>query len=50
MGVSPDDISSQLAGYGSLADAEIDLAEPTLDDVFLASTGRHLEGGGDQPA
>ena len=24
--------------------AEIDLAQPTLDDVFLARTGRHLEG------
>ncbi len=30
--------------------AEIDLAEPTLDDVFLASTGRHLEGGDDAAA
>ena len=30
--------------------AEIDMAEPTLDDVFLASTGRHLEGGGEQPS
>ncbi len=27
--------------------AEIDLAEPTLDDVFLASTGRHLAGSDD---
>ena len=24
--------------------AEIDLAQPTLDDVFVAKTGRHLEG------
>ena len=43
-------------GAGALADvvralddagvgvAELDLAEPTLDDVFLAKTGRHLEG------
>ena len=22
--------------------AEVDLTEPSLDDVFLASTGRHL--------
>jgi len=28
----------------------IDLAEPTLDDVFLACTGRHLEGAGEAPA
>lgn len=27
----------------------IDLAEPTLDDVFLACTGRHLEGAGEAP-
>jgi ABC-2 type transport system ATP-binding protein len=28
----------------------IDLAEPTLDDVFLKCTGRHLEGADDAPA
>jgi len=28
----------------------IDLAEPTLDDVVLACTGRHLEGAGEAPA
>jgi ABC-2 type transport system ATP-binding protein len=27
-----------------VATAEIDLAAPTLDDVFVAKTGRHLEG------
>ncbi len=29
---------------------EIDLAEPTLDDVFLKCTGRHLEGAADAAA
>ena len=28
----------------AIAAAEIDLAQPTLDDVFVAQTGRHLEG------
>jgi hypothetical protein len=23
--------------------------QPTLDDVFVAKTGRHLEGAGEQP-
>ncbi len=27
--------------------ADIDLHAPTLDDVFLEKTGRHLEGAGD---
>jgi ABC-2 type transport system ATP-binding protein len=27
--------------------AEINLHQPTLDDVFLAKTGRTLEGAGD---
>jgi ABC-2 type transport system ATP-binding protein len=30
--------------------AEIDLTQPTLDDVFLVKTGRHLEGAGTQEA
>jgi ABC-2 type transport system ATP-binding protein len=31
--------------------AGLDLALPTLDDVFVAKTGRHLEAeGGEQPA
>jgi ABC-2 type transport system ATP-binding protein len=30
--------------------AEVDLTEPSLDDVFLASTGRHLGAGDDVPA
>ncbi len=30
--------------------ASLGLNEPTLDDVFLAKTGRHLEGAGDAPA
>jgi ABC-2 type transport system ATP-binding protein len=29
--------------------AELQLHEPTLDDVFLAKTGRSLEGAGDEP-
>ena len=29
--------------------AEVDLTEPSLDDVFLASTGRHLGAGDDVP-
>jgi hypothetical protein len=27
--------------------AHLQVHEPTLDDVFLAKTGRHLEGAGD---
>jgi ABC-2 type transport system ATP-binding protein len=27
----------------------LDLVKPTLDDVFVAKTGRHLEGAGDEP-
>jgi ABC-2 type transport system ATP-binding protein len=50
----------QLDGHGVLADviraldredlraAEINLHQPTLDDVFLAKTGRLLEGAGDE--
>jgi ABC-2 type transport system ATP-binding protein len=29
--------------------ADIDLRAPSLDDVFLEKTGRHLEGAGDDP-
>jgi ABC-2 type transport system ATP-binding protein len=28
----------------------LELVEPTLDDVFVAKTGSHLEGAGDEPA
>ena len=28
--------------------SQLQIHEPTLDDVFLAKTGRHLEGAGDQ--
>jgi ABC-2 type transport system ATP-binding protein len=27
----------------------LNLVQPTLDDVFVAKTGRHLEGAGDEP-
>jgi hypothetical protein len=27
----------------------LELVKPTLDDVFVAKTGRHLEGSGDEP-
>ena len=30
--------------------ASLDLVEPTLDDVFVAKTGRHLETEGDEPS
>jgi hypothetical protein len=30
--------------------AKLTVHEPTLDDVFLAKTGRSLEGAGDGPA
>ncbi|MDQ2676758.1 MAG: ATP-binding cassette domain-containing protein [Actinomycetota bacterium] len=33
-----------------LAVESLDLVEPTLDDVFVAKTGRHLEGDGDSSA
>ena len=33
-----------------LAVASLELVEPTLDDVFVAETGRHLEGDDDEPA
>jgi ABC-2 type transport system ATP-binding protein len=28
--------------------SHLQIHEPTLDDVFLAKTGRHLEGAGDE--
>jgi ABC-2 type transport system ATP-binding protein len=31
-----------------LAVESLELKEPTLDDVFLAKTGRHLEGAGEE--
>jgi ABC-2 type transport system ATP-binding protein len=59
-GFSPGTIAVQLAtSDGNLADivraldaenlrlAHLQIHEPTLDDVFLAKTGRHLEGAGD---
>jgi ABC-2 type transport system ATP-binding protein len=33
---------------GILVDS-LELVEPTLDDVFVAKTGEHLEGDGDKP-
>ncbi len=33
-----------------LSVASLDLVQPTLDDVFVAETGRHLEGDDDEPA
>jgi ABC-2 type transport system ATP-binding protein len=59
-GFSPGTVAVQLAGSdGRLADivraldaedlriAHLQVHEPTLDDVFLAKTGRHLEGAGE---
>jgi ABC-2 type transport system ATP-binding protein len=58
---SPDSVAVQLASAdGNLADivrtldaeglhiAHLQVHEPTLDDVFLAKTGRHLEGAGEE--
>ena len=60
-GFGPDSVAVQLtANNGDLAhivralDAEhvrisqLQIHEPTLDDVFLDKTGRHLEGSGDE--
>ena len=60
-GFGPESVAVQLAANdGDLAqivralDAEnvrishLQIHEPTLDDVFLAKTGRHLEGAGDE--
>jgi ABC-2 type transport system ATP-binding protein len=41
------DVVRALDGEG-LRVADIDLHAPTLDDVFLEKTGRHLEGAGDE--
>jgi ABC-2 type transport system ATP-binding protein len=62
-GFSPGTVAVQLAsGNGNLTDivraldardvriAQLQIHEPTLDDVFLAKTGRHLEGAGEAPA
>jgi ABC-2 type transport system ATP-binding protein len=60
---SPKGIAARLPeGVGDLAEivraidaegipiADLRLHTPTLDDVFLAKTGRSLEGGADEPA
>ena len=62
-GFSPGTVAVQLAtANGNLTDivraldaqdlhiAHLQIHEPTLDDVFLAKTGRHLEGAGEEPA
>jgi ABC-2 type transport system ATP-binding protein len=61
-GFSPGTVAVQLAtANGNLTDivraldaqdlhiAHLQIHEPTLDDVFLAKTGRHLEGAGEEP-
>jgi ABC-2 type transport system ATP-binding protein len=61
-GYGPGSIAVQLtSSNGNLADivraldaegvllAQLQIHEPTLDDVFLAKTGRHLEGAGEEP-
>jgi ABC-2 type transport system ATP-binding protein len=60
-GYGPGSVAVQLPpSEGNLADivraldaegvllAQLQIHEPTLDDVFLAKTGRHLEGAGDE--
>ena len=60
-GYGPDSVAVQLtSSNGNLAEivraldaegvvlSQLQIHEPTLDDVFLAKTGRHLEGAGDQ--
>ena len=60
-GYGPGSVAVQLAASeGNLADivraldaegvllSQLQIHEPTLDDVFLAKTGRHLEGAGDE--
>ncbi|MDX6369160.1 MAG: type transport system ATP-binding protein [Gaiellaceae bacterium] len=60
-GYGPGSVAVQLpASEGNLADivraldaegvllSQLQIHEPTLDDVFLAKTGRHLEGAGDE--
>jgi ABC-2 type transport system ATP-binding protein len=59
-GFGPGSVAVQLASAdGNLAEivraldsagvalSHLQIHEPTLDDVFLAKTGRHLEGSGD---
>jgi ABC-2 type transport system ATP-binding protein len=59
-GYGPGSIAVQLtSSNGNLAEivraldaegivlSQLQIHEPTLDDVFLAKTGRHLEGAGD---
>jgi ABC-2 type transport system ATP-binding protein len=61
-GFGPDSVAVQLASAnGALAEivraldaegvhiAHLQIHEPTLADVFLAKTGRHLEGAGEEP-
>jgi ABC-2 type transport system ATP-binding protein len=61
-GYGPGSIAVQLtSSNGNLADivraldaegvllSQLQIHEPTLDDVFLAKTGRHLEGAGEEP-
>ena len=60
-GFGPGSVAVQLADSdGNLAEivraldgagvvlSQLQIHEPTLDDVFLAKTGRHLEGSGDE--
>jgi ABC-2 type transport system ATP-binding protein len=47
-GFSLADVVRGLDGQG-LSVADVDLRAPTLDDVFLAKTGRSLEGSGERP-
>jgi ABC-2 type transport system ATP-binding protein len=60
-GFGPNSVAVQLASSnGNLAEivraldaegvvlSQLQIHEPTLDDVFLAKTGRHLEGAGDE--
>ena len=60
-GFGPGSVAVQLASpNGDLAEivraldaegvdiSQLQIHEPTLDDVFLAKTGRHLEGAGDE--
>ena len=61
--IGPASVAVQLSdGDGNLAEivraldaagvvlSQLQIHEPTLDDVFLAKTGRHLEGSGDGDA
>ena len=46
-----DDLAEVIRGLDAegLRMAHVDLHAPTLDDVFLAKTGRSLDGAGEQP-